>query len=59
MSKEILAIPEESLGEVIYVIRAGLDSVLVLGNFDKVSHEVHKTLEKWCAEEERYLNELG
>ena len=41
MAKEILAIPEESLPEVIRVIRAGLPS-------KNVSNETKDRLIEWC-----------
>ena len=51
MAKEILAIPEEDLEEVIEVIRAGLKAI-------KTSNDVWVNLNKWCDEEEEYLKEL-
>ena len=48
MAKEILAIPEEQLLEVVMVIRAGLQVV-------DVSRETFDELTKWCNEEEEYL----
>ena len=48
MAKEILAIPEESLTEVIKVIRNGLKHSLV-------SDETRHNLEQWCNEEEEYI----
>lgn len=50
MAKEILAVPEEYLQEVINVIRAGL-------KVTKVSGDVKYNLKKWCNEEEEYLKE--
>lgn len=50
MAKEILAVPEEYLQEVINVIRAGL-------KVTKVSSSTKHNLKKWCDEEEEYLNE--
>jgi hypothetical protein len=51
MAKEILAIPEEHLAEVIRVIRAGLALAAV-------SNEVREQLTKWCDAEEEYLRDL-
>ncbi len=45
MAKEILAIPEERLIEVIAVIRAGLE-------ITETSDETREQLMKWCNEEE-------
>jgi hypothetical protein len=53
MAKEILAIPEEYLEEVITIIRTGLK------NSKKLTPQVKKQLEKWCKEEEEYLKELN
>lgn len=50
MAKEILAIPEDNLLEVIAVIRAGLTIV-------DVSLETIEQLTRWCDEEEEYLND--
>jgi hypothetical protein len=51
--KETLAIPEESLEEVIRVIRAGLKTL------DKfVSSDTRRNLGKWCKDEEDYLRRL-
>lgn len=54
MAKEILAIPEENLLEVIKVIRVGLST---LGG--EVSEEVRQNLELWCNEEEAYSRQSG
>ncbi len=48
MAKEILAIPEGSLVEVIKVIRNGL-------KHSKVSNETRRNLKQWCDEEEDYI----
>lgn len=56
MAKEILAIPEEHLAEVIRVIRAGLKSND--GRYLNISVETRVQLEKWCAKEESYLKRL-
>lgn len=48
MAKEILAIPEEQLLEVVRVIRAGLQVV-------DVSRETFNELTKWCNKEVEYL----
>jgi len=53
MAKEILAIPEEHLAEVIKVIRFGLKT------YSEVDAVVEHALNKWCDEEEEYLKELG
>ena len=63
MSKEILAIPEDKLREVIYVIRAGikysqaipLDPLVKL---ETISYETIESLTLWCDQEEEYLNML-
>jgi hypothetical protein len=49
MAKEVLYVPEESLEEVIRVLRAGL-------KVETVSEETREQLTKWCDEEEEYLN---
>lgn len=49
MAKEILAIPEEQLLEVVKVIRAGLQVV-------DVSRETSDNLTNWCNDEEEYLD---
>ncbi len=51
MVKEILAVPEERLAEVIKVIRAGLKAI-------KISKDVKYNLSKWCKDEEEYLERL-
>ena len=48
--QEILAVPEEYLEIVIRVIRNGL------ANTKDVSKEVEENLNRWCNEEEEYLN---
>lgn len=50
MAKEILAVPEGMLEEVIRVIRVGLDTL-----DDRVSDEVVELLSAWCSDEEDYL----
>ena len=55
MTKEILAIPEQHLQEVIDIIRAGIFSIGVLA----VSQEVKDALFQWCDEEEEYLSRLS
>ena len=52
MAKEILAVPEEYLEEVIRVIRAGL----VIASACDV---VREQLTKWCDSEEEYLRTIG
>ena len=49
MAKEILAVPEEDLEEVIQIIEAGLKAK------KKVSEDVRNGLEDWCLEEREYL----
>ncbi len=53
VSSEALYVPEESLLEVITVIRAGLRTLKA-----KVSVETQLQLEEWCAEEEAYMKSL-
>ncbi len=48
MGKEILAIPEENLQEVIKVIRAGLYHP----HLPKITSEVFENLIEWCNEME-------
>ena len=52
MAKEILAVPEDHLAEVIAVIRAGLKATETDGSVSDVTRE---QLAKWCDEEEEYL----
>lgn len=52
MASEILSVPEESLREVIAVIRAGLRATK---DCVDVSKDTRKQLKKWCDEEEEYL----
>lgn len=52
MGSEILAIPDEALEDVIYIIRAGLAC-----SFD-IDNNVYQNLDKWCCEMEVYLQEL-
>ena len=60
MSKEILAIKDEDIPEVVKVIRAGLR---FLG--DKVTQETQLALNRWCNREMQHIkeneekNELG
>lgn len=54
MASETLSVPEEHLREVIDIIRAGLEARRKARR--KVSREVREQLEKWCNEEEGYLN---
>lgn len=51
MAKEILAIPEEALGEVIRVIRMGLEVA-------DVSDDTRTALTLWCDDEEEYVARL-
>ena len=56
MGKEILAIPEEYLEDVISVIRIGLEILKIgLPNKDERSLTVIRMLEKWCNEEQEYI----
>ncbi len=55
MTKEVLAIPEENLEEVIMIIRAGLNT---LKASERISKDTETNLEKWCKEEEEYLKKL-
>lgn len=50
MASEILSVPEESLAEVITVIRAGLHTIGKV-----IKPETRDALVKWCNEEEQYL----
>lgn len=53
MAKEVLAVPEESLKEVIAVIRSGL-------HHNKwVSQDTRDNLSNWCDREEEYLKGLS
>lgn len=51
MAKEVLAVPEEFLPEVIHVILVGLNEVTV-------SEDVYQNLTKWCNDELDYLDRL-
>lgn len=52
MAKEILAIPENALSEVVEVIEAGL---FVMKN--TISLETRVNLTNWCNDEKKYMNE--
>jgi hypothetical protein len=52
MASEVLSIPEEHLGEVIKVIRAGLAHA-------EVSEAAEDALVDWCDDTERYLREMA
>ena len=52
MAKEILAVPEGKLFEVIAVIRAGLRCK---DKDEQVSDETREQLSEWCDDEEEYL----
>lgn len=52
MASESLHVPEESLTEVIAVIRNGL----VISK--KISRDTRRNLKKWCDEMEEYVKEL-
>ena len=47
MGKEILAVPEYALQEVVCVIRLGLDEVEIRDGDPCVSHRTRYNLEKW------------
>lgn len=53
MANEVLSVPEESLAQVILVIRTGLK------NAKYISKETRRELKKWCDEEEAYLKGLA
>mgnify|MGYP001559791992 CR=1 FL=1 len=53
MAKEILAVPEDKLEEIIKVIRAGLHLL-----DKKISKDTKYNLEEWCRVEEEYLRGL-
>lgn len=53
MGREVLSVPEEKLGEVIRVIRAGLKAAT-----PPVSKDTKENLLCWCEEEENYLKRL-
>jgi len=57
MAKEILAVPEDNLEEVIKVIRAGLDLLKRVPVGKEISEDTRRNLEKWCKEKEEYLKE--
>jgi hypothetical protein len=50
VANEILSVPEEKVGEVIRVIRAGLDT-----KPSRISKETIHRLHQWCKDEEKYL----
>lgn len=52
MASERLNVPEEYLLEVIAVIRAGLNDIVV-------SEVTHEKLSEWCNEEEGYARGMG
>ncbi len=52
MANEILSVPEAHLAEVIKVIRAGLRATTTK---DGITRVTRKQLNKWCDEEEEYL----
>ena len=53
MAKEILAVPEEKLEEVIHIIRTGMKHV------ETIDSEVEEQLKKWCDSEEEYLESIS
>ena len=55
MSKEALYIPEESLDKFIILLRYGIDKYEQIFPEDK---EIISYLDKWCDEEEEYLQDL-
>jgi hypothetical protein len=54
VASEILNVPEEHLGDVIAVIRAGL----VVTDRSNIKKVVRRQLKKWCDDEEEYLERL-
>ena len=52
MAKEILAVPESQLREVIAVLRVGMEHI-------DVTQETRTALHTWCNDEETYADELG
>lgn len=52
MASETLAVPEESLKEVVAIIRSGLSHV------KWISKDTRNNLKKWCDDEEAYLKQL-
>lgn len=59
MAKEVLAIPEENLEEVVRVIRTGLECVGSSHYLPQISDETRVQLTKWCDDEEEYLKRIG
>jgi hypothetical protein len=56
MAMEVLAVPEEYLREVIWVIRAGINAAGGDGHRPMISQGTEEQLLKWCKEEEEYLD---
>ena len=53
MAKEILAIPEQHLADVVLIIRRGLE-------IERSIHpDCREALEEWCEGEEAYLRRIG
>ena len=60
MAKEVLSISEERVGELVRIIRAGLQTLPITEELyapepGKVRRETMMLLEAWCREEERYV----
>jgi hypothetical protein len=53
MAAEVLSIPEESLAQVIEIIRAGCDHFEDVADFE----ETVERLREWCDAEEEYLSD--
>ena len=56
MASEILAVPEDDLEFVIYIIQTGLNNANSI--YVHEHKEAKKGLLKWCKEEEEYLKRL-
>jgi len=55
MGKQILAVPDRRLREVIKILRAGLSSC----TDEDVSAETREALDQWCRDHEAYLARLA
>ena len=58
MGKEILAIPEEKIMEVVQVIRGGIEYTLAFDPESKVSSETVDRLIEWCDSHEEHWRML-
>jgi hypothetical protein len=56
MASEILTIPEESIPEVIAIIRCGLQYQPIFSN-QIISGETIDQLTRWCDDMEKYYND--